>query len=135
MPPDAGRFDVLIFNDVLEHMTDPWSTLRDSHQLLAEAGKVVVSLPNVRYWPVVMRLLVRGEFEYTDIGVLDRTHLRFFTRTSMIELMESSGFRVEQVSPINMIRGNLVLGLLRCIRPSLSRDLQAQQYVIVAGTQ
>jgi 2-polyprenyl-3-methyl-5-hydroxy-6-metoxy-1,4-benzoquinol methylase len=89
-----GTFDYVVFGDVLEHLVDPWEVLRFARGLLAPGGAVIVSLPNVAAWPVRVGLLA-GRFEYTDIGLLDRTHLRFFTRRSAHELARAAGYRVE----------------------------------------
>lgn len=85
-------YDVLIAADVLEHVRDPWSLLQNMTKVLAEHGQLVASIPNVRYLPVVGDLLVRGRFEYRSEGVLDRTHLRFFTRQSIHQLLAGAGF-------------------------------------------
>src|SRR5205823_11437290 len=86
-------FDFVLFGDVLEHLVDPWATLRFARGLLAPGGVAVVSLPNVAAWPVRLALLA-GRFEYADFGLLDRTHLRFFTRASAHELVERAGFTI-----------------------------------------
>ncbi|HEX8083919.1 MAG TPA: class I SAM-dependent methyltransferase [Solirubrobacteraceae bacterium] len=90
-----GGFDVVVVGDVLEHLADPWSALRFVRGLLAPGGVVILSLPNVAAWPVRLGLL-RGRFEYADLGILDRTHLRFFTRRTAHELARSAGFEVER---------------------------------------
>jgi O-antigen biosynthesis protein len=91
---EAG-FDVVLLGDVLEHLVDPWDTLRFVRGLLADGGVAVVSLPNVAAWPVRLGLLA-GRFEYSDFGLLDRTHLRFFTRATAHELFDRAGFVVER---------------------------------------
>jgi 2-polyprenyl-3-methyl-5-hydroxy-6-metoxy-1,4-benzoquinol methylase len=105
--PDAlagGRtFDCVVFNDVLEHTADPWGVLRSTVALLAPGGVVVASIPNVRNISVVLDLVVRGNWTYRDIGILDRTHLRFFTSRSIRALFAESGFAVEQMGGINPV--------------------------------
>jgi methionine biosynthesis protein MetW len=86
-------FDYVLLGDVLEHLADPWSALRSVHELLAPGGVAVVSIPNVAAWPVRLGLL-RGRFEYEDSGLLDRTHLRFFTRATAHELVRRTGFEI-----------------------------------------
>lgn len=86
-----GRFDVVLFGDVLEHLADPLEVLRWAAGL---GGRVVVSLPNIAHW-TARRQLVRGRFPQEDHGLFDRTHLRFFTRASARELVEAAGLRVE----------------------------------------
>ncbi len=83
-------FDVIIFADVLEHLAWPVGILRRYAELLKKGGTVIVSLPNVGLWSVRLGLLL-GRFPYADTGVLDRTHLRFFTRSSAVEMLREPG--------------------------------------------
>ncbi len=99
----SQQFDCVVFNDVLEHIADPWAALQSATARLRPGGAVVASIPNVRFLPVLHKLVVRGEWTYTDTGVLDRGHLRFFTKRSMVELFRSSGLEVERVEGINPI--------------------------------
>ena len=87
----AGAFDVVIFADVLEHLRDPVEVLRRARPLLAEGGYAVLSIPNVAHGSVRLALL-RGRFEYRPVGLLDDTHLRFFTRDSFEQLIVDAGF-------------------------------------------
>lgn len=83
-------FDVVLCGDVLEHLRDPWSTLR---ALAALGGLVVLSVPNVAHW-TGRRALLRGRFPYAAHGLFDRTHLRFFTRASARALAEGAGLTI-----------------------------------------
>lgn len=98
----GAGFDVVTFNDVLEHVVDPWSLLRQVPPVLSGQGRVVAAIPNVQALPVVTDL-VRGRWEYADHGILDRTHVRFFTRSAMVDLFESSGYVVESATGENSI--------------------------------
>jgi SAM-dependent methyltransferase len=89
--PNLGKFDAIIFADVLEHLAWPVGVLRKYAELLKPGGTIIVSLPNVGLWSVRLGLLF-GRFRYQDSGVLDRTHLRFFTRRSAIEMLRSAGY-------------------------------------------
>jgi 2-polyprenyl-3-methyl-5-hydroxy-6-metoxy-1,4-benzoquinol methylase len=92
--PLAGRrFDVIIFADVLEHLAWPIGVLRGYLDLLKDGGSVIISLPNVGLWSVRLNLLL-GRFRYEETGVLDRTHLRFFTRRTAREMIESAGLEI-----------------------------------------
>ena len=84
-------FDAVVFADVLEHLRDPTAMLRRVRPFIAEGGAVVASIPNVAHISVRLALL-SGEFRYRDLGLLDDTHLRFFTRSSIVDLFESAGF-------------------------------------------
>ncbi len=81
LPASPEKFDVILCLDVLEHLLDPWKTVdRLVSDYLAEGGTLIVSLPNVQHYSVVLPLLFRGRWQYQEAGLLDRTHLRFFTR-------------------------------------------------------
>ena len=87
-------FDLILCLDILEHLNDPWQILQFLvNQWLKPGGTVVVSLPNLRYSSVLINLLIRGRFEYENVGILDRTHLRFFTIHSAISLLQSAGLK------------------------------------------
>lgn len=104
LPFAANTFDGLVCNDVLEHLVDPWATLKQLTGYLVPGAFVVVSMPNVRFSEVVKDLVFRNRWAYQDQGVLDRTHLRFFTQASVQELLEQAGVRVERIQGINPIR-------------------------------
>ena len=86
-------FDAIIFADVLEHLIDPWRVLRTMRPLLSPTGRVMLSVPNIAHLYARFRLLM-GRFDYTDGYLMDRTHLRWFTRRSAQELGTRSGYRV-----------------------------------------
>ena len=85
------RFDAVLFADVLEHLRDPAEMLKRVAPFVAEGGSVIASIPNVAHASVRLALLA-GEFRYRDSGLLDRTHLRFFTRAGIEDLFEGSGY-------------------------------------------
>ncbi len=93
----GNSFDYVIFSDSLEHLLDPKSVLERVKNLLSKDGLLLISMPNVRNFRVTLPLLMRDEWEYCDEGLLDRTHLRFFTGTSICKLLESCGYRVERI--------------------------------------
>ena len=109
LPFGDRSFDCVIYGDVLEHLVDPWAVLRAHRRLVGEGGTILVSTPNVAYWRVVADLL-RGRWEYRDYGTMDATHLRFFTRPTLVRLCEQAGFRVAAVhTPIpRASKSNLV---------------------------
>lgn len=97
VPPLTGEFDVLVYGDILEHLREPMNVFRRLNQSLATNGIVVVSVPNVAHLFVRLSLLV-GRFEYTDRGILDRTHTRFFTKASFRRFIEESGLKVVKLT-------------------------------------
>lgn len=87
-PAATGPFDLVLCLDVLEHMVDPWAAVeRLVSDHLEPGGTIIVSLPNVRHYNVLLPLLLKGRWTYEDAGPLDRTHLRFFTRSSATALL------------------------------------------------
>lgn len=98
-----GVFDALVISEVLEHLTDPWRTLQRLSECLKPGGVVIASSPNVAHWSVIKGLL-GGRFAYTDSGMMDRTHLRWFTPQSYKALFESAGLVVETVQPVTPLR-------------------------------
>lgn len=99
LPYAKGSFDGIILADILEHLRDPWGLLGRLSPLLSPDGRLIASLPNVRHWSVV-RGLLEGDWTYLPAGILDRTHLRFFTRRSGQSLIESAGLCVIRTEPI-----------------------------------
>jgi 2-polyprenyl-3-methyl-5-hydroxy-6-metoxy-1,4-benzoquinol methylase len=92
--PD-GAFDLIIYGDVLEHLVDPWHILAAQARLLSPQGYVLLSVPNVRHWLVLYHLVVRGRWTYQrEGGTLDRTHLRFFTRLDLRQMVVGAGYDV-----------------------------------------
>src|SRR6185312_10077477 len=85
--------DCWVFADVLEHLYDPWSALRRIHQSVPAHGSVVACIPNAQHWSIQIRLNT-GEFRYEDAGLLDRTHIRWFTRRTIGELFRSTGYEI-----------------------------------------
>ena len=92
-----GQFDAIVFADVLEHLADPAAMLRLVRPALKPGGVVVASMPNVAHWTVRAQLLL-GRFNYRPSGIMDATHLRWFTFCTARELFERSGFRVDAMA-------------------------------------
>jgi 2-polyprenyl-3-methyl-5-hydroxy-6-metoxy-1,4-benzoquinol methylase len=90
----ASSLDLVLCLDVLEHLADPWTMVRRLSPLIAPGGRLIVSVPNIRNWKFLWRLATRGDFRYTDAGLLDRTHLRFFVRDTAVELATCAGLQL-----------------------------------------
>ena len=89
----AGEFDLIMCLDVLEHLYDPWKVLRDLESKLQPGGFVLASIPNVQHWSVV-RKLVAGKWNYTKAGLMDETHIRFFTEKTIHQLFKQAHLAV-----------------------------------------
>lgn len=87
------KFDYIIINDVLEHLREPQNLLMKLKPFLNENGSFIVSVPNVAYWKIRLGLLF-GNFDYTNTGILDNTHLKFFTQKTLKQLIKNCGFKI-----------------------------------------
>jgi 2-polyprenyl-3-methyl-5-hydroxy-6-metoxy-1,4-benzoquinol methylase len=142
-PESLGLFDLVVFADVLEHLPDPTRVLRNVHSLLNPGARVVISVPNVAHLSVRAQLLF-GRFPYSDRGILDRTHLRFFTRRTIKELLTGTDFSILTTTasavPLELVWpaltrsrfGRLILALNDRL-PALWGGGFAYQYILVAS--
>lgn len=126
----ASVYDLVLCLDVLEHMIDPWQMMNKIARVLKPGGMVVSSIPNIRHFSVLMPLVFKGQWNYLDEGILDRTHLRFFTRESAIALMKTGGLSVSAVKP-NMFP-NTKSAFLSSLSLGLLTDFLTVQYLICA---
>jgi SAM-dependent methyltransferase len=140
--PYRGEFDYIVFADVLEHLREPAAVLRRCIPALKDSGKIIISVPNIANWVIRLSLLL-GRFDYMEKGILDRTHLRFFTLQSLRQLMDEvscdalkatpTPLPVQLVFPSTangffMPLHELAYALTRCWK-----TLFAYQFVIVAA--
>jgi 2-polyprenyl-3-methyl-5-hydroxy-6-metoxy-1,4-benzoquinol methylase len=86
--------DCIVYGDVLEHLVDPWAVLKKHRSLLKPGGRIAACIPNIQHWSLLQHLL-QGNWVYSDHGLLDRTHLRFFTLNTIFTSLVESGYRVE----------------------------------------
>lgn len=96
---EAGRYDCWIFGDVLEHLVDPWSTLLRIRKVISPTGRVLACIPNMQHWSIQARLCA-GDLTYERSsrgGLLDVTHLRWFTRATMLTMFQETGFDVADI--------------------------------------
>lgn len=92
------RYDCIIFADILEHLIDPWEVLKKSKQLLNDNGKIIISIPNINYYQTFINLFVKRYWPYEERGIHDRTHLRFFTKKNIIEMLDNSSLEIEKLN-------------------------------------
>ena len=126
--PDLGRFDLILALDILEHLRNPVDTLRDLVTRLGPGGRVIVSVPNVAHHSILRDLLLRRRFDYQEAGILDRTHLRFFTESSAVGLMNEAGLKVTD-GVINGLEGRRTAMLDKLTAGAL-RHYFAKQYIM-----
>ena len=135
LPIEPGSLDLILCLDVLEHLRDPWALVRRLQGLLRPGGVLLASIPNIRNYRVLRQLLFCGRFQYVAAGILDRTHLRFFTRASCIELLEcGGGLVVERVLCEPPLRWHKMLRwLLVLLTAGWARDFYVTQFLLSAA--
>ena len=139
LPWPEGHFDAVIFGDVLEHLRDPHALLRTVRRHLAPDGVVVCSIPNIKHWTVVFPLIFDDRFTYTDAGLLDRTHVHFFTLREIDDMLTECGFAVEHLGanriPVAPEYAPIADRLVSASTDAAEQRgrLDVYQYLVVAG--
>ena len=129
-------FDCIVMADVLEHLADPADCLKALLPCMAQGCKLVISIPNVRHWSVV-RGLLEGNWKYEEAGILDKTHLRFFTRQSFEEMLLQNGFKPLEIQSTSIGMEKAPDKVLRSLRDAglktdtLKAESEAYQYLYV----
>lgn len=134
-PDWENRFDLVILGDVLEHLRDPWRALRNIARMMCPGGELIISVPNVAHVSVFYEML-QGKWNYVDAGILDRTHLRFFTRRTAIELLTQAGLTLKRDSSNRIRLPQEMDDLAVNLKPLLAAqvdpdDLHAYQWLLV----
>ena len=128
-----GHFDAVLFGDVLEHLIDPAAALERVRPWLSPRGVVVASVPNLGHWSVIGDLL-GGRFDYVPYSILSGTHVRHFTRQTLSDLFEASGYRIVSIATVSFPpspAGTEKLKRLASI-PGASEDLSTVEFLVTA---
>lgn len=140
LSPLQDKVDCIIYGDVLEHLVDPWSVLKTHASLLRPGGRVFACIPNIQHWTLLQHLL-QGNWVYSDHGLLDSTHLRFFTLSSLGPMFAGAGLRIDSVIGfrVQLDAARLFLDKMRPALPNLGideeaflRTTSALQYIVSA---
>lgn len=123
-------FDCIAMNDVIEHLVSPWEVLEQLKEKLSPGGVIVLSIPNFRFWKNLREIVVRGEWNYVESGILDRTHLRFFTYKSILKMMKDLGFEIVTIEPMDE-KGRALLAVLNVLFLSRLWDLKFVHFACV----
>lgn len=123
-----GSYDCIICADLLEHLIDPWKTLTLLRSHLKKNGRLVCSIPNIRYFKVIFSLLVFGEWKYQESGILDKAHLRFFTRKSINLMFKQTGY----MTTIIKQKTRWVTAIINFLTIGLFGDLFPMKFYIIA---
>lgn len=134
----SNYFDCIVLADVLEHLRSPETVLEKMGHALKETGKIIASIPNVRHWSVLQPLL-EGNWKYEDAGILDRTHLRFFTKRSILDLFSHSGYTITDLKHTTlgdtkafMRPITQVLSIAGVDTKTLTEEANHYQYIVTA---
>jgi 2-polyprenyl-3-methyl-5-hydroxy-6-metoxy-1,4-benzoquinol methylase len=127
-----GYFDCITFNDVLEHLLEPTEVLKAISLKLSKDGIIIASIPNIRYYVCLYELLIKKDWKYKDSGILDSTHLRFFTKKSMKRMFEEAGFKnIQQKGLVH--NSAWKFKLLDFFTFGLPMDIKYQQFICIAS--
>lgn len=126
------HFDLILCLDVLEHLVDPWQVLQRLVAHLKPGGRLIASVPNVRNWHALGPLLFAGQWRYVETGILDKTHLRFFTRESALQLVAGSGVTVQALARLPLDSNSGKSRLANRLTLGLFKEFLTLQYLIAA---
>jgi 2-polyprenyl-3-methyl-5-hydroxy-6-metoxy-1,4-benzoquinol methylase len=126
-------FDCIVFNDVLEHLENPWLVLSQLRSKLGPSGRVVAIIPNIRYFKIVEDLVLHGQWDYQESGILDRTHLRFFTKSAVRDLFRQSGYELERLEGLRGARFPWKFRLLNLALLGALNEMRYHEFGCVAA--
>jgi 2-polyprenyl-3-methyl-5-hydroxy-6-metoxy-1,4-benzoquinol methylase len=125
-------FDCIVFNDVLEHLVDPWDILNEIKKHLSKEGVIVASIPNFLEFNNIYKIIRTADWEYQEYGILDNTHLRFFTKKSIIRMFEKCGYSILKIEGINPMATGRKWKLINLITLGRLIDTKYLQFVCVS---
>lgn len=128
--PD-NYFDCIILFDIIEHLIDPYTLLRSLKTKLSDTGVVAASIPNIRYYRAFMQLVIHGNWDYKDQGILDRTHLRFFTKKSIVKMFDSLDYNIIKMEGIHPT-SSMNYKILNAILLNSIADVKFKHFVVIA---
>ena len=136
LPFAAGYFDTIVCGDVLEHLVDPWLVVKKLVGYLKLGGLLIVSVPNIRYYKVLFKIVGKGNFDYDpEGGILDKTHLRFFCRKNVIQLLDVPELKLHTIVPIDyhpVYKFSRKVKAFNLVTGSLFEEFFVHQYLGVA---
>lgn len=130
LPFSEKEFDCIVFGDVLEHLYNPWDALKNTTRYLKDDGHVLMSIPNVKHYLVLKELILRDRWSYCDSGILDNTHIRFFTLEEIKKLLNFAGLKISSLRP--HIASGRKFKLLNALFFNRLESFAAVQYYVLA---
>ena len=125
------RIDVVVFNDVLEHLESPWDAIRLAHSLLSPQGFVVASIPNFLFYSNLVNIVRTQDFRYESSGLMDIGHLRFFSKRSIVRMFEECGYSIARIAPVSWA-SSMKFRVLNALLMNAIADMRVMQWGVVA---
>lgn len=129
---NENYFDVIIMADILEHLINPYEVLTCIKKYLTKDGVIIASIPNFRHYDVLKSVFLDGDFKYSDLGILDKTHLRFFCKKNIVDLFENSKLHISQITSIFEIKKKGRKYIFNKLFFSKLEEFLVVQYFVVA---
>ena len=124
-------FDVILLPDVLEHLIDPQATLTKIKSLLKNNGSILISIPNIRHYSVLKKIFIQGDFRYEESGILDYTHMRFFCKKNIIDLVINSQLHLNTItSSIKLYKGKSTAKIFNRFTFGFFEEFLTIQYLV-----
>jgi 2-polyprenyl-3-methyl-5-hydroxy-6-metoxy-1,4-benzoquinol methylase len=132
LPQYENYFDLILLPDVLEHLFEPKMVLNKIKEYLNANGKIIVSMPNFRHYSALIKIFIKGDFRYEESGIFDYTHLRFYCRKNIQELLETTGYKVQiQESSIKNYKGKSIAKIFNRLTFGMLEEFFSYQYFFV----
>jgi 2-polyprenyl-3-methyl-5-hydroxy-6-metoxy-1,4-benzoquinol methylase len=129
LPQYNNHFDLILLPDVLEHIDEPKKTLIKIKEYLKNDGEIIVSMPNIRHYSAFMKIFVKGDFKYEESGIFDYTHVRFYCKKNIQELLESAGYKIiRSEGSIRNFKGRSVAKIVNQITFGIFEEFLSTQY-------
>jgi 2-polyprenyl-3-methyl-5-hydroxy-6-metoxy-1,4-benzoquinol methylase len=128
---ESKKFDLICFNDVLEHLAVPEKALEICKKHLDREGLIIASVPNILHYQEFINIIKYRDFKYEEAGIMDKTHLRFFTKKSFIRLFEESGYKVLEVIGLDPTKSKL-MDLISFVTFGRYAEMRYPQFLIIA---
>lgn len=131
LPFPENEFDCIIMADILEHLYNPWETLKKMTGYLKSDGYMLLSIPNIKHYSILTRLILYDEWSYSEAGILDSTHIRFFTLKETKRMLDDAGLKIVVIKDVASTRGKMKI--LNTLLLNKLRSFISSQYYIVAN--
>ena len=134
--PDA-YFDVILMGDVMEHLIDPWEFLKKASRVLKKGGILIASMPNIRYYPALIKIFIKGDFGYESHGLFDKTHFRWYCKKNMKDLFDTAPMKCRSIFPRSRLyKVKWTKGVIfNKLTFGLFEEFLTLQYIIIAEKQ